>query len=434
MPHKERMQRAFLAAMLLLTALFAVLYACGDALGQSGAFYMEGRDFLADTLNTEEMARSLDPYDFAAGEARTAFPHANYPPLAYIIFYLLDCVGLRGGAPAGWQLAAAGAFMAASAAALLAALYRASDAKKVRRLLLCAAMLATAPMLYALERGNIIVLAVALTAAFLAGCRAENRVVRELAFLALAAAAALKVYPALLGLLLVAERRWKEAARLVLYGLLLALLPFLFLNGGFRNIPLLMENVGAHKAFYRMYIYPRYGFRLFASIFYDAHWVQPLLENSLWRVSEWMYRIFPAVDALLAAGCALTLCTGAPLWKKALAAALLMVNWPLNSGAYTALYLLPPLMLLFNEDARSRSAAWTLAALVVILSPLQIALPWQAIGLRDAILCSTSDLVRNVVCYALFACYGVGGAVGAVRELMQRRAGRLSGGMRDRTN
>ena len=429
---KERLQTAFLLCMLALTVAFLALYLCGDALGQSGAFYLGGREFQDDAVNTEVMARALDPYGYGDGAARVPYAHANYPPLAYVLFFLMDAVSLRGQVPA-WQTAVAVACMALSAAALFTALYRLSagaDAlSRRRRALLCGALLLSAPSLYALERGNIIVLAAALCTAFLAGYRSENRTARELSFLALAAAAALKVYPALLGLLLLYERRWREAARLMLYGAALTLLPFLCLNGGFHNVPLLLENVQAHKAFYDMYIYPRYGFRLLASIFYDAHFTLPWLENNLWRVSEILYRVFPAVDALLSVGCLCTVFTDRPQWQKTLAVMLVLVNQPLNSGAYTAVYLLPPLLLLLTERAagksESKGTVATLAALLVLLSPLQLALPWRALGMTAPILCSLSDVLRNVVCYALFTVYAVKGFAGAGQAL--RRAGSARG-------
>lgn len=85
--------------------------------------------------------------------------------------------------------------------------------------------------LYLFERGNILLFAFAFLLAFAAYRDSPSRVKRELSLLALAAAAALKLYPALFGLFLLRERRFREIGRTVLYFLLLSVLPSFFFGG-----------------------------------------------------------------------------------------------------------------------------------------------------------------------------------------------------------
>lgn len=59
----------------------------------------------------------------------------------------------------------------------------------------------------------------------------ESKVKRELALVLIAVTAALKIYPAIAGVLYLYEKRYKEALRLVLYGILLFFLPFVFFGG-----------------------------------------------------------------------------------------------------------------------------------------------------------------------------------------------------------
>lgn len=405
---KNRLQTAFLLTMGALLLLFVLLLLWGNIGGQTSVFYMEGRDFQADTLLTEEYARGLDPYDYGDGAARTPFPHKNYLPLAYLIFNLMDGLGGRDvSAPMAVILSVAA--MALCAAALLLLLWMLMDARKGKRWLLAATLLLSAPSLYAFERGNIVLLSAVLSTLFLYGYDRDSRLTREVAFLALAASAALKIYPALFGLLLLFEKRWKEAARLVLYGLAFALLPFLCIEGGLRNLPLLLSNVQAHVAFYDIYTYPRYGFRLLGSLLYNTHWTVSWLENNLWRVSEWMYRLCPILDAVLSVGCVLAAWRCEKKWQKVLALTLVLINYPLNSGMYTALYLLPAVALLLSDDSLTTRAFWCLVPLTVILSPVQIALPWEALHMTDPVLCSLSDILKNLACYGLFAGFGVWG-------------------------
>ena len=61
--------------MAALFFTFLLLLSLGNLGGQKSAFYLEGRDFMADAVKTEEYARNLDPYDYTLGSAREAFPH-----------------------------------------------------------------------------------------------------------------------------------------------------------------------------------------------------------------------------------------------------------------------------------------------------------------------------------------------------------------------
>ena len=83
------------------------------------------------------------------------------------------------------------------------------------------------PVLFALERANLINLAFALTIFFISFYKDERKVVREVSLLALALAFALKIYPAIFGLLLIKDKRWKEAARTCVYAVVAFVAPFL---------------------------------------------------------------------------------------------------------------------------------------------------------------------------------------------------------------
>lgn len=82
--------------------------------------------------------------------------------------------------------------------------------------------------LFSFERGNIIYLAVINSIFFLVNYQSENKIIREMSFIALAIAAALKGFPALLGILLLYDKRHKEAIRLIVHGVIFSFLPFCF--------------------------------------------------------------------------------------------------------------------------------------------------------------------------------------------------------------
>lgn len=88
-------------------------------------------------------------------------------------------------------------------------------------------VIGTYSILFAVERGNIILLSFLFLMYFIAYYKSENKILKETAFWALAISAGLKLYPAAFGILLLYEKRWKEAARTILYGILALIIPYL---------------------------------------------------------------------------------------------------------------------------------------------------------------------------------------------------------------
>lgn len=86
--------------------------------------------------------------------------------------------------------------------------------------------------IYGIERGNIILIAVLCSAFFVFYKDSENKIISELALIALAIAAGLKLYPALLGILLLLDKDFKRAIRAVIYGIIAFVAPcFIFIEG-----------------------------------------------------------------------------------------------------------------------------------------------------------------------------------------------------------
>ena len=98
-------------------------------------------------------------------------------------------------------------------------------------------------MLFTLERCNIILLAEIFILFYLFNYNNENNIYKELALMSLAIAASIKITPAILGVLLLYKRQFKEAFRSMIYGLCAFFLPFLFFKGGFSNISLMIEHM-----------------------------------------------------------------------------------------------------------------------------------------------------------------------------------------------
>ncbi len=87
------------------------------------------------------------------------------------------------------------------------------------------------PILFTLERGNILLLCLICLLIYAVTYSSENRVCREIGLLALAFAFSLKLYPVIFGWLLVADKRIKDALRCALYGILMLIVPSFFFGG-----------------------------------------------------------------------------------------------------------------------------------------------------------------------------------------------------------
>lgn len=93
-----------------------------------------------------------------------------------------------------------------------------------------------------IENANSIILVLALILIALTLRKSQAAWQRELALVLIAVCTGLKIYPAILGMLYIQEKRYAEAARLALYGVLLFFLPFP-LFGGMDGFLLWLENV-----------------------------------------------------------------------------------------------------------------------------------------------------------------------------------------------
>ncbi len=98
------------------------------------------------------------------------------------------------------------------------------------------------PFLLALERGNSLILCYLFVLIFLAFNENENKYLNEVSLISLAIAVNIKLYPVFYGLLLLKRENTKNIVKAILYGMILFLVPFFFLKGGFQNSLLAFVN------------------------------------------------------------------------------------------------------------------------------------------------------------------------------------------------
>lgn len=221
----------------------------------------------------------------------------------------------------------------------------------------------SAPMVYAIERGNLLLIAFVLALFFTAEFESESKLKRDAAYLALALSAGIKVYPAVYGFLLVSKRKWKEAFQLACVGLSVFLFPFLF-TGGFGSFVKFIQNLGS--------------FVTGANNSCDPYWLinyRNVLNGISIRLN---IPSFPAsaVHASLLMLVALLIASALisdRYWKQSLALTLVLILFPGANVYYSAIFYCIPLLLAFRDEEKDRSILSRLlvVCLALSLAPLQ---------------------------------------------------------------
>lgn len=119
---------------------------------------------------------------------------------------------------------------------------------RCQKRLLSVIVIFSVPMLFgAVERGNLTLYVAGLVLIAAKLKDASSPVKREIALVLIAISAGLKFYPAFMGILYLKEHRFKEAFRLIFYGVICVFVPFAFF-GGWSGMQQLLSNLSSLAA------------------------------------------------------------------------------------------------------------------------------------------------------------------------------------------
>ncbi len=197
------------------------------------------------------------------------------------------------------------------------------------------------PFYYCIERGNILLLAMVLTAFFVFFYNSKSRAVREIAYLMLALAAGLKIYPAFFGLILIQEKKYRAAAKTVIYGMLFFFVPFLFYDGGL-SIFTFIDNIRAFsqnsKAAYSL------GSTSVLNLFYYLGDKYVGFGKAVFLLSEVIAAVFVFI---------------APKkWQKIFLLTYMMINIPSVSSTYASVFMIIPFIVLMANSTKKDRSDW----------------------------------------------------------------------------
>lgn len=207
-------------------------------------------------------------------------------------------------------------------------------------------VLSSVPYIFTVERGNVVILAVAALLYYANYYNSEDAKQRWLAYLGLSVAVSLKLYPVLMSLLILqGEKKWKRAGICILTGAATLFLPFLC-TGGFESCLLMVSNLTDHVGVTADNLALRHKVGIYSTLKLVDEFTQ--ISVSAPEVYETLGKVLPiAVIILGCAGCFLANST----WKKCASLVVSIVLFPSFSLQYNVLYLIIPLILFVKEDA-----------------------------------------------------------------------------------
>ena len=207
---KQTGMRRIAAAAVVLSFVSFVLVAMfdrGSLVGQ--LFFRDMTDTFMDYFNCLPGVAMRRPYD----------TQSMYPPLSEVVFYLFSKIlpdkMLFEMAPRAMRteqipILSLMLYLAIPIAVTVIALSDYIKTGNAEKRLVIIAFLVSSPFIYLLERGNVLIYSFAAAVVFICYYDSDKKWQREMALIALAVSAGIKLYPAVLGILLVRDRRWKD--------------------------------------------------------------------------------------------------------------------------------------------------------------------------------------------------------------------------------
>lgn len=322
-------------------------------------FVNEANHFM-DFFNSLFLGMMPDPYAY----------QAVYPPLNYAILHFISAFIPRDLLALG-ELAVrdsqVGMFVFVfysflTTGGALYVIYRNKAGTEWEKVLFTFLCLMSSGFIFHIVRSNMIILSLLFILFFVFGKDSKKPFVRELSLLSLAVAAAIKIYPALFGLVLLKEKRYRESMRTVVYGMLFFFLPFLVTGGLTSGIRQMVENLQNLSS-----LVASLGFGYSVS-FGNTIRLALALAGADTDTAALIARI--GTNLLLLAGLG-SIAVQKKTWKTYGLITLLIIAYPDVSYQYTLIFMIVPLMLFLDKkEAFCKGDIGYLTLFVCILAPI----------------------------------------------------------------
>ena len=272
---------------------------------------------------------------------------ATFPPFAYLLYYLLYRINPDSWGVYDWKICRDYryniiVFIALLLLVIIAYKYicdkvLAEYSNEKRTWFVIATVLSAPVLVGAIERGNISFLTAILVIYALYLKDSSNKVLRETALILIAVAAGIKLYPAIAGIIYLREKRWKEAIRLAIYGMLVFFVPFAFCGG-----------IAGFIQYLRiLFFFEGQGYRSWTNIRNYLLSISDLF--GLYERSAYFVKYFKITENLFLLFSIASMFKTDKSWKQILYPAGIMSLYIPFSYRYTAVYMLIPLFFYLRD-------------------------------------------------------------------------------------
>lgn len=355
MIEKKRKYVLFLGISLGMTIIFWTVALLTR--GKSIAYYFssDSCDTYMDYFHMLSNIDGLDPY----------YQNANYPALPFVIWRVLYRM-------IPWNQSNSDGFflrtnMYAELGFILLMLlciiiiwemlqyYLRSDSKDIQ-FVFPFSILFSGAMLFTIERGNIILLSFLFSLLFIALYDSDKKEYRYVAYICLALSAAIKIYPAVLGVLVLNKKRYKECLVLIFLGIVFFVLPF-FAFGGMDSFLTMLKGIMLSSS---ENLSIGFGYNFSFSNFVRI--IAAICGKYIEKLPTWLTIIVPTIL------CLGTYIANTAIWKKVYALVMFIVWIPSFSYTYTLLFFVLPLIL-FLKDEKELLDPFYAISFALILAP-----------------------------------------------------------------
>lgn len=348
----------FICGILLLLALGYTIFKSGEPL-KTLIWNGETHGLFPDFYESLRDARSREPYN----------TQAIYPAIVYAFLYLVS--RMIPGDYNDWhsvatsQLGVVMAIVIFMIATALIWLYisKTLELNNISSMLFLLVFLMSPAYIFMIERGNLVIFSLLFLMVYLYYYDSEQAVLREISLISLALAFSFKLYPVVFGLLLLKDKRFKEAIRTAIYGSVFFVVPFVFM-GGLSGIGKMIENITSISN--RTLVNNNgfgYGYKVNIENFSSA-----FFECMGWKGNIDLGVVLTVISLLVMLFIVLF---SKQRWQRILGCSLMCVLIPGFSWMYNVLYLLLPLVYFMKENSQvTRRNVICTILFALIFSPL----------------------------------------------------------------
>lgn len=241
--------------------------------------------------------------------------------------------------------------------------------------LLTFGLMISGPFLYAIERGNFILYSYLFLLLFAQFYKSDKFIVRVLSYICLGISAAIKIYPAVFGLMIIFEKKvdFKEIVLAVVIGVAVFILPF-FMFGVYNS---LKEMV--YAILFATGAQAQWGMGYNFSIGNVVKIIAALCGGHVGEVPLWIRLLSVAV-------CFIMFFISKEEWKKFFSLGLICVWFPEFSYTYTMLLFVPALISYLNEEKEYKNFMSVVYRVLFLILFIPIYLPGLAILDPDVVM------------------------------------------------